>query len=575
MNIRILPATCLAFALLAAGHVVRADEPAKAGTDPAPATSKVAATSVSTFHCLSLYWSPEGGEAGKKVLVKFRETGGTAEQTWRNGLPMRYNPVKTPECKGDYRGSIVNLRPGTAYEIALTLEGTGIHTSLKAATWNEKFPVASTVKCQSGAATLMVKQSGTPEGYVLYDGTGCVIDCANKSELGISVDASYVILRGFTIRNVQKHGIRLMNGHHIVIEDCDVSKWGSEEERGFGFEQQACVFSNKKDLRAIVIQRCKFHHPSWNTNSWAEDHFKDRPSRHPDGPQTIVFWECDGNHVIRYNECWSDKDHYYNDIIGGGKNGSYRGFPGADSDIYGNYLANCWDDGIEVEGGGQNIRIWNNYLENTMMSIANAACSIGPLYIWRNLAGRSYSPPGSEWNLTHGNFLKMGYADSENWMTGHMYIFNNTLLQPQDQGPNGLGGDSKTIKHCVSRNNILHVRPGDTHSISTDKKSIDNDFDYDLLSAARYPAGHEKHGIKGAPHYVPSAGFSFDTKTCNFQLAPDSPGFQKAEVISNFCEASNGAPDMGAHQSGTPPMVFGVKAEFVPPAASAKSPAGH
>ena len=570
MRIIMLAAAFLALAFVAAGQIVLAEEPVKPGTDSAPATtSKVPATSVPTFHCLGIYWSPENGQAGKNVLVKFREAG---EKTWHDGLAMRYNPVKSPECKGDYRGSIVNLKPGTSYEIALTLEGTDIRTSLKAATWNEKFPVASTVKCQSGASTLAVNESGTPEGYILYDGTGCVIDCANKSELGISVDASYVILRGFTIRNVTQHGIRIMNGHHIVIEDCDVSKWGSEQERGFGFEMQACVYSNYKDLRAVVIQRCKFHNPSWDSNSWAEDHYQSRPSRHPDGPQTVVFWESAGNHVIRYNECWSDQDHYYNDILGGAFNGSYRGFPGADSDIYCNYLANCWDDGIEAEGGGQNVRIWNNYIENTKNTIGNAACSIGPLYVWRNVAGRSYSPPGTQ---NYGNFLKMGFAGSVDWMSGQMYIFNNTIFQPKGEGANGLGGSSRVIKHCVSRNNILHVKPDDTHSVSTDKSSADNDFDYDLLSATGYPAGHEKHGIKGTPRYAPGAGFSFETKTGNFQLAPGSPGLDKGEVIPNFCDFSNGAPDMGAHEAGTPPMIFGVKAEFIPPAASAKSPAGH
>ncbi|MFB3892715.1 MAG: right-handed parallel beta-helix repeat-containing protein [Phycisphaerae bacterium] len=554
---------------------VLAQTPAKTDTASGPAlavTSKVPASSVSTFHCLSIYWSPEKGEGARKVLVKFREA---AEKAWRDGLPMRYNPVKTPECKGDYRGSIVNLRPGTAYEVSLTLEGTDIRTSLKATTWSEKFPVASTVKCRSSSSTLMVNRSGTPAGYILYDGAGAVIDSANKSDLGISVDASYVILRGFTIKNVRQHGIRIVNGHHIVIEDCDISKWGSEEERGFGFEMQAGVFGNRPDLHAVVVQRCKIHNPSWNTNSWAEDHYKGRDSRHPDGPQTIVFWECDGNNVIRYNECWSDDKHYYNDVMGGGKNGSYRGWPGPDSDIYCNYIADCWDDGIEVEGGGQNVRIWNNYIENTLMTIANAATSIGPLYIWRNVGGRSYSPTGSKWNLTHGNFMKMGYAGSEDWMTGHMYVFNNTVYQVKDQGANGLGGDSRIIKHCVSRNNILHVRAGDTCSISTEKRSsVDNDFDFDLLSG-RHPADQEKHGIKGTPRYVDGAGFSFEKKTGNFQLADDSPGRRLAVMIPNFCEGPGGsAPDMGAHQAGTPPMVFGVKAEFIPPDGSKKRTAG-
>ena len=114
----------------------------------------------------------------------------------------------------------------------------------------------------------------------------------------------------------------------------------------------------------------------------------------------------------------------------------------------------------------------------------------------------------------------------------------------------------------MTRNNLLQVRSTDTHSISTDKRSQDNDFDFDLVTG-RFPNDSEKHSIKDKPTYVQAAGFSFETKTGNFQLAPSSPGYHKAEVIPNFCEGE--AVDMGAQQSGTQPMVYGVKASFVPP----------
>ena len=68
------------------------------------------------------------------------------------------------------------------------------------------------MKVPSGSGTVKVDKSGTPDGYVLYDGTGSTIDCANGADLAISVDASYVILRGFTIKNVKQHGIRIMGG---------------------------------------------------------------------------------------------------------------------------------------------------------------------------------------------------------------------------------------------------------------------------------------------------------------------------------------------------------------------------
>ncbi len=514
-----------------------------------------------TFHCLGIYWSPERGEAGKAVLVKYREAG---QGKWREGLAMRYNHVSSPDCKGDYRGSIVNLKPGTPYEVELRLAETDICATLRAATLDERFPVASVVRCESRSNTLSVGKSGSAEGYVLYDGTGSVIDTCNASDVGIAVNASYVILRGFTIRNVRQHGIRIFAGHHVVIEDCDISKWGSQDEKGFGVDCQGGIFSNNRELRMVVIQRCRIRHPTWDTNSWAEDH---RGGRHPAGPQAVVFWNSEGNHVIRYNEFWSDEDHYFNDVLGGGSNGSHRGFPGADSDIYCNYVANCWDDGIEVEGGNQNVRVWNNYVENVLMPIANAPTSIGPLYAWRNVSGRSYSPPGSKWNLTHGCFLKMGYADGEHWMTGHMYVFNNTIFQPGGEGAGGLGGEGRIIKHCVSRNNILHVRASDRCSIAGSSRSADNDFDYDLLPAA-YPAGHEKRAVRGTPQYVAGAGFSPAAKTGNFQLAAGGRGHDAGVVIPNFCDVFVGTgPDMGAHEAGTESMQFGVKARFAPPGA--------
>jgi hypothetical protein len=42
-----------------------------------------------------------------------------------------------------------------------------------------------------------------------------------------------------------------------------------------------------------------------------------------------------------------------------------------------------YDDAIEAEGANRNVRIWGNYLDRVFVPIANAATSIGPLYVWR------------------------------------------------------------------------------------------------------------------------------------------------------------------------------------------------
>ena len=49
-------------------------------------------------------------------------------------------------------------------------------------------------------------------------------------------------------------------------------------------------------------------------------------------------------------------------------------------------------------------------------------------------------------------------------------------------------------------------------------------------------------------------------KSGRFELAPESPGVAAGEPIPNFSGIYEGpAPDIGAHQTGTPAMRFGVQ----------------
>jgi hypothetical protein len=515
---------------------------------------------IPTFHCVGLYWSPAGGATNKDALVRFRREG---EATWREGLPMRYNPIpNTHEDLADYRGSIVHLTPATSYEIELKLADGSAKTNLIAKTWSENFPVGETIAVTNRAAPLDIRQSGSSNKWRIYDGHGATLDVQHLHDACITIDASYVIIRNLTLRgagitNAPNKGIigaiRINGGHDIVIENCDISDWGRvNPATGFGVDYDAAIFAKGAAIKRLIIQRCKMHHPIFDGSNWYEPKYP----THAAGPQCITLFNTGGNHVIRYNECYSDLEHMYNDGIGGGSNGSFQGAPGPDSDIYGNVVTHCWDDGLEVEGGSRNVRVWDNYIAQAMMMIANAPCSIGPLYIWRNVVTHSQSQP----NAGGGSFLKMGFADGEKWMTGHMYIFHNTIFRSDEWLPTGgLGGD-RIVKHTTSRNNILHVRGARNWSASDNKANIDNDFDYDLVNG-RIPATQEHHAIKGEPIYVEGAGFNAETRTGNFQLAPNSPGVAAGEPIPNFSYGYTGkAPDLGAHQRGAPPLQYGIHA---------------
>src|ERR1041384_2079458 len=107
----------------------------------AAATIEPGPFAIPTFHCLGIYWSPAGGNTNKNVLVRYRRHG---DAIGREGLPMRYNPISnTDEDLTDYRGSIVNLKPATAYDVELKLSDGSATTNLVATTWSESFSSTS------------------------------------------------------------------------------------------------------------------------------------------------------------------------------------------------------------------------------------------------------------------------------------------------------------------------------------------------------------------------------------------------------------------------------------------------
>jgi hypothetical protein len=64
------------------------------------------------------------------------------------------------------------------------------------------------------------------------------------------------------------------------------------------------------------------------------------------------------------------------------------------------------------------------------------------------------------------------------------------------------------------------------------------------------------NGLVGTPIYASGHGWQSEANG-NYQLAPTSPGYGRAQRLANFNDTSS-APDVGAHQSGTSAMVFGV-----------------
>lgn len=521
---------------------------------------------VSTFECAGLYWKVK--EGGPCVIKYKRES----EKLWKDGLDLVYDARD-----GEYRGSIVGLSPGTAYQVELS--NTNSRFLLNFKTRSDKFPVGKITVLPEGESdsAIVISESGTPDAYhlVTVPSNGkSVLNLKNVRKHGIEIDADYVIIRGIEIRNAAVHGVIIRkNRHDIVIEQCYIAFWGRiGGPKTYGNLEggsDSGIYA-ETGTGNLTIQRNLIEDPRGASNDWE--------TGHPDGPQGISVIESLGGNVIRFNDIVSTEDHGFNDGIGGGNNFSFTGNMNRDSDIYGNIIRNCWDDAIESEGGNMNIRIWGNYIHFFYNGIASASTSKGPLYIFRNVSRESRS---GHRNSTGGALIKTG--ERNEFGGGRRYIFHNTILQP--------GGvfnvfSSHVNPNCITRNNIFDV-PG---RLATDiEKEPLSDYDFDYFSGvAKGRTAIEEHGIKfnttptGTRLYSSSYGLEFyprsSINSIKWGKYPYEFGDRKLEItdpvvwISNplidsgiqlpgFNDDFTGkAPDLGAFEVGSAPLQFGRRA---------------
>lgn len=527
---------------------------------------------VPTFHCMGLTWRPPSDPGAAGAKLEYRKRG---QSVWKLAMPMPYDG-RNGEC----RGSVFWLDTGTVYEFQFSMPGGSPIGSAVASTWSETFPEGEVVRLPNGVrdTPLVITSGGTRTAYKVYthaEGGASTINVGNRHAYNIEVRAPYVIIRGLTLTGAQRDAIRLENGtRDLVIEHCDISNWGRRDASMSDKTGWDVAVNGDSAIHAwmisgmdrVVVQYNHIHDPRYGTNPWDKGH--------PRGPNGVMWENSGNNHVIRFNTIDStDKtrhDRYYMDSIGGGLNFDEHGYPGADSDIYGNYIWGCMDDPIEAEGGGKNVRVWGNYMDACATGVASTVVHRGPLYVFRNVLNRTrfYWITRTHDNDTRAYFSKS--ATLSNWGRGMRYVIHNTTLQaPPPAGStqlSGIGsaisglGSNQPLTHTVSRNNIWHTWKDHWSTFVTYGGTEKNSFDYDLYNANMI-SGHEANGIKGKPTYKAGHGAPENsaTVTGQYQLEPGTPGHDDGEVLSNLNSESylGTAPDMGAHEEGTPDLEFG------------------
>jgi hypothetical protein len=301
--------------------------------------------------------------------------------------------------------------------------------------------IAEAITAASNGDTIRVR-AGTYSEEVVIDrpitltafGDGPVIidaGCVHQNAVRLSVGtASGATVRGLEIRNAIDAAV-LINDPSVqsvtidgnAIHDFDCRDQGAEYRAGVAV---AYGGSGQRITGNTITRRLELPGGSYGGRSdciW----FKSS-SESPSG----------GGHYIAYNTVQGCYDG-----IGGEVEDDPRGGFDRDTIIEHNLVYDCYDDGIQVEGGTADVRVRNNHIERCGIGIANAPNLTGPVYFENNTILNGV--PGR-----HGNVLCFKLGDNG---TGVAYYSDNRCLLTGD----GWGQTNRGNNPIVARGNEIHV----------------------------------------------------------------------------------------------------------------------
>jgi hypothetical protein len=450
--------------------------------------------------------------------VWYRKKGDTWHQALKPAWISEENMV---------RGSIVGLDESTHYDLKIVDGGKTLAVK-SFETWSSQVTVAKTIVLDSSNyhGHLAITVKGAPDAWIKYTAApGFILKNTGKSPLLELSKAEYVLLEGLTLDGGNSSAVIIKDCRNVRMVNCDLSGWGivgvqrfDKDGKYYTKEGRAInwnggIFLEKS--RNTVIERCYFHDPRNTANSWRYSH--------PAGPEGIMINSPEAT-VIRYNDFIGSDEHRWNDAVEGVGNFHKDGGFNRDADIYGNQMMFGNDDGIEIDGGQQNVRVFLNKFEGFLCAVSIQGCMAGPSYLYRNLMvnlGDQFGKAGQIIKTSSNNAGKDAVS----------FIFNNTL------SGNGHSLPLHRLFKIVAKNNIFAAKQG----VSGRPVCLKAETDYNLVTAGK--TGDEKHGIFGRRP-------QFDNEMASLYMPkPSCPSVGKGIAIDNFAEGAN--IDMGAIPQGS------------------------
>lgn len=341
------------------------------------------------------------------VKLEYRPAGTNA--LWLTATAPVYDGI----CR-NYRGSVMHLDEDTEYEIRIG----GKTASFR--TWKSQVPIARTIVVdpKSVKFPLVIDAKGDESGWIRYTASGKLVNPTD--ELAILVDgASHVVfddmvIEGGAARNV----FRIVNSDSIRIRNCEMSKWGRVGRHNYDDRGRICVVNPDGTFgpginydpaviigtgtERAVVERCYIHDPNGTSVSWLYCH--------PAGPEAVLMEKPNHSTVLRWNDFVGSDVHRWNDAVEGAGNFHEDGGFNRNADINGNFMFCANDDCIELDGGQQNVRSFENRYECAFCGVSVQGCVVGPSYLANDLFVNIVDE-----NDRHGQTVKTSSFDRFGW----------------------------------------------------------------------------------------------------------------------------------------------------------------
>ncbi len=427
-----------------------------------------------------------GQDEDSVAAVKFKAH---HETDWQKGLDLSWEPIY-----GSYAGSLVYLEADTTYDIHIQI--TNINGDISEHTFQTKtkanIPPIDPKKIyylseiySGGQLDLeALNIEGSENGYAKIIGDGPIIEAGNDVLSAVNIgNNSYVMLENLTVKGGQRYGMFAKKAHHIWIKGCNISAYGREAvdiRNGKAYSStissspinyDSGIYLERSGI--AVIEECEVHSPNLGANNWSVGH--------PKGANALQVWayhdsdEYRGEFIVRNNRFYGAPNHRFNDVIEGRMNFERRGGFVRNSAIYGNYLAYANDDIIEIDGGQQNVLVYNNEMEQGYAGVSVAPNMLGPSYIFHNHIHNLGDDRGKEWTA-----IKAGGLISK--PGGRTYVFENIIdVNRNGIASSGVNGDSTFW--ITSQNNIIFT------------KYKNNNVGYCILDKEKYIGSSSKNDL--------------------------------------------------------------------------------